>query len=208
MKCELPQRPVFTSRRMEQQWNRIQGVKMVRNGIPVAEVARFFSVPTRAAFGWVATFAQSAQNGLLAKDGAGRPPKVNAEQLRWIAMLVRDNTPNQLRFDFGLWTLRLIGQLIEREFKISLSLPTLGKSWRSWVLQRNGHCIVPMSRMPAWCSTGWPNACRPCVSAPKHSAHNCSLPTRPACAVTTMPARRGHLKDVHPSCERPANVTP
>ena len=45
---------------MEQQWNRIQGVKMVRNGIPVAEVARFFSVSTRAVFGWVATFAGSS----------------------------------------------------------------------------------------------------------------------------------------------------
>lgn len=112
---------------MEQQWNRIQGVKMVRNGIAVAEVAKFFNVSTRAVFGWVAKFAQSGQNGLLAKEGAGRPPKVNAEQLRWIAMLVRDHTPNQLRFEFGLWTLRLIGQLIERELKITLSLPTLGK---------------------------------------------------------------------------------
>lgn len=127
MKYDLPQRPVFTSRRMEQQWNRIQGVKMMRSGIPVAEVARFFNVSTRAVFGWVATFAQSGQNGLLAKEGAGRPPKVSAEQLRWIAMLVRDNTPNQLRFEFGLWTLRLIGQLIEREFNMCLSLPTLGK---------------------------------------------------------------------------------
>ncbi|MBS0467091.1 MAG: IS630 family transposase, partial [Proteobacteria bacterium] len=82
---------------------------------------------TRAVFGWVATFAESGQNGLLAKEGAGRPPKVNEDQMRWIAMIVRDNTPNQLRFEFGLWTLRLIGELIEREFGMRLSLPTLGK---------------------------------------------------------------------------------
>jgi hypothetical protein len=29
--------------------------------------------------------------------------------------LVREHCPNQLSFDFGLWTLRLIAQLIERE---------------------------------------------------------------------------------------------
>ncbi|MBS0468323.1 MAG: helix-turn-helix domain-containing protein, partial [Proteobacteria bacterium] len=85
MKHELPQKPVFTSRRMEQQWNRIQGVKMVRSGWPVSEVAHFFSFSTRAVFGWVATFAESGQNGLLAKEGAGRPPKVNEDQMRWIA---------------------------------------------------------------------------------------------------------------------------
>lgn len=40
---------------------------------------------------------------------------------------VRDNTPDQLRFEFGLWTLLLIGQLIERQFNMTLSLSTLGK---------------------------------------------------------------------------------
>lgn len=100
---------------------------MVHSGIAVTEVAKFFNVSTRSVFGWVAKFAQSGPTGLLAKGGAGRPPKMSAEQMRWIALLVRDNTPNQLGFEFGLWTLRLIGQLIEREFNMRLSLPTLGK---------------------------------------------------------------------------------
>lgn len=123
----FPDRPVFTSRRMEQQWSRVQGVKMVRSGFSATEVARFFNVSTRAVFQWLAAFSQSGQNGLLAKDGAGRPQKLSAEQLRWIALTVRDDTPNQLRFEFGLWTLRLIGELIERQFGMRLSLPTLGK---------------------------------------------------------------------------------
>ena len=53
--------------------------------------------------------------------------KLNAEQLRRLAFLVREHCPNQLSFDFGLWTLRLIAQLIEREFKVKLSIPTVGK---------------------------------------------------------------------------------
>ncbi len=47
--------------------------------------------------------------------------------MHWIANTVRNKTPNQLSFEFGLWTLRLIGQLIERQFDMRLSLPTLGK---------------------------------------------------------------------------------
>ena len=100
---------------------------MVRSGYSVGDVAEFFGVSTRAVFKWLSAFAEGGQNGLLAKDGAGRPPKIKPEQMQWIASAVRNNTPNQLRFEFGLWTLRLIGQLIEREFGMTLSLPTLGK---------------------------------------------------------------------------------
>lgn len=127
MNKDFLQKPVFTSRRMEQQWSRMQGVKMVRSGYSVADVAALFCVSTRAVFNWLAAFAEGGQNALVAKEGAGRPPKVSPEQMRWIANAVRNNTPNQLRFEFGLWTLRLIGELIERQFGLRLSLPTLGK---------------------------------------------------------------------------------
>jgi transposase len=127
MKNIYPEKPVFASRRLEQQWIRMQAVKMVRSGFTVTEVAEFFQVTTRAVFNWVALFASDGQNGLNAKFGSGRPSKVTPEQMRWIADSVRDSTPNQLRFGFGLWTLRLVGQLIERQFGYTLSLPTLGK---------------------------------------------------------------------------------
>ncbi|MEF8728172.1 MAG: helix-turn-helix domain-containing protein [Accumulibacter sp.] len=72
----IPPRPVFTSRRMEQQWIRMQGVKMVRSGMPASDVARHFDVSVRAVFKWVAAFYDGGQNALLAREGAGRPPKV------------------------------------------------------------------------------------------------------------------------------------
>jgi transposase len=112
---------------MEQQWSRMQGVKMVKSGMPVDDVAKFFGASRRSVYGWLSAFAEGGQNALIAKGGAGRPPKVSAEQMHWIANTVRNKTPNQLSFEFGLWTLRLIGQLIERQFDMRLSLPTLGK---------------------------------------------------------------------------------
>jgi len=121
------QKMVFTSRRMEQQWVRTQGVKMMREGFRAKEVAELFNVSIRAVYGWVAAFSEFGLQGLQAKEGAGRPPKVSPEQMQWIATTVRDHTPDQLRFEFGLWTLRLIGQVIERELGLTLSRPTLGK---------------------------------------------------------------------------------
>ena len=109
----------------------MQAVKMYRQGISAADIAQIFEVSPRAVFQWVATFINHGQSGLVAKAVPGRPPKLTADQLSRLAFMVRSNCPNQLSFDFGLWTLRLIRELIEREFKVSLSVPTVGKVMHS-----------------------------------------------------------------------------
>jgi transposase len=131
MNTEFDNRPIFTSRRKEQEHNRMQAVKMYRKGMSVADIAQIFEVSPRAVFQWVAAFVNYGQSGLVAKATPGRPPKLTADQLSRLAFMVRSNCPNQLSFDFGLWTLRLIRELIEREFKVSLSVPTVGKVMHS-----------------------------------------------------------------------------
>lgn len=131
MEQKLDSRPIFTSRRKELEFNRMQGVKMYRHGMSAAEIAKIFDVSPRAVFQWVASFVNNGQAGLVAKTVPGRPPKLTADQLSRLAFLVRSNCPNQLSFEFGLWTLRLIRELIEREFKVRLSVPTVGKVMHS-----------------------------------------------------------------------------
>lgn len=109
----------------------MQAVKMYRKGMSAADIAQIFEVSPRAVFQWVAAFINHGQGGLVAKAVPGRPPKLTADQLSRLAFMVRSNCPNQLSFDFGLWTLRLIRELIEREFKVSLSVPTVGKVMHS-----------------------------------------------------------------------------
>lgn len=154
------QKPVFSSRRMEQQWIRMQGVKMMREGFTSTEVARLFGVTPRSVFKWVADFSQGGQNALAAKSGAGRPTKLNAEQLRWIAETVRDHTPDQLKFEFGLWTLQLIGELIERQFQMKLSRPTLSKTMRllGFTAQRPVHRAYEQDAalVSRWWEEDWP----------------------------------------------------
>ncbi|WP_251973654.1 IS630 family transposase [Sphaerotilus microaerophilus] len=145
---------------MEQQWNRMQGVKMMREGFAAADVARLFGVTSRAVYKWVAAFSEGGQNALAAKSGAGRPLKLNEEQLRWIADTVRDNTPDQLKFEFGLWTLSMIGALIERQFGMKLSLPTLSKAMRllGFTTQRPVHRAYEQDPVlvSQWWASDWP----------------------------------------------------
>ena len=130
MQNKVNSKPLFTSRRNEQQWIRMQAVKMSRKGLSVAHIADFFEVSDRAVFKWLAAFSEGGQNALIAKEGAGRPSKLSPQDMRWLALTIRDSTPNQLKFEFGLWTLRLVGELIQREFNWLPSKPTLIKLMR------------------------------------------------------------------------------
>jgi transposase len=110
---------------------RQQAVKAVRSGMPVKEVALAFGMNTRTVFRWLAAFVSGGQNALQAKEIPGRPPLLTEEEMRWIARAVREQTPQQFKFEFGLWTLSLIGHLIQRQFGKKLSRATVQRAMKA-----------------------------------------------------------------------------
>jgi transposase len=106
---------------------RQQAIKAMREGQSAASVAAVFGVNVRSVYRWLADFANGGQNALLAKPISGRPPKVSAEEMRWLAQAIRDHSPLQYKFDFGLWTLSLIAELIRRQFDKRLSLASVSR---------------------------------------------------------------------------------
>ena len=106
---------------------RTQAVKAVRNGQTVQSVADAYGLNIRTVFRWLAAFASGGQRALQAKPIPGRPSKLSGEQLSWLAGAVRRHTPQQYQFEFALWTLRLIGELIKRRFRVSLSRSAVGR---------------------------------------------------------------------------------
>lgn len=106
---------------------RQQAIKAMREGQTAAYVAAASGVNVRSVYRWLADFANGGQNALLAKPISGRPPKVSAEEMRWLAQAIRDHSPLQYKFDFGLWTLSLIAELIRRRFDKKLSLASVSR---------------------------------------------------------------------------------
>lgn len=67
------------------------------------------------------------QNALLANAIPGGPAKVSAKEIRWLEQSVRDHSPVQSKFHFGLWSLSLISELIRRQFGKNLSLASVSR---------------------------------------------------------------------------------
>ena len=58
------------------------------------------------------------------KSGEGR--KLSADQEAHIQKLIVEKRPEQLKMEFALWTRAAVGQLIEAEFQIKLSVRGVG----------------------------------------------------------------------------------
>ena len=65
------------------------------------------------------------------KSGEGR--KLSADQEAHLQKLIVEKRPEQLKMEFALWTRAAVGQLIEAEFKIKLSVRGVGKDRKSVV---------------------------------------------------------------------------
>ena len=131
---------------------RQQAVKAVRDGQTVQSVAAAYGVNERSVFRWLADFANGGQNALLAKPIPGRPSKLSAEELSWIANAVRDHNPQQFKFEFGLWTLSLIRHLIKRQFKKELSVSSVHRLMKILGFSAQKPLYQACSKTPSWCA--------------------------------------------------------
>ena len=123
---------------------RLRALDAVEEGADPREVARTFGMHKHTVYGWVAAAQAQGRQALLAKPVPGRPSKLTDAQMRQLYDWVVGKNPRQLQFDFGLWTRKAIGELIGREFGVSLSasavsrmLHRMGLSpqrplWRAW----------------------------------------------------------------------------
>jgi len=109
---------------------RQQAIKAIGQGQKVQDVSAAFGVNVRSVFRWLSSYASGGQNALLAKAIPGRPPKITSDEMRWLERTLKDDTPQQHKFEFALWTLPLIGELLYRQFGKRLSPGTVSRMLR------------------------------------------------------------------------------
>ena len=96
-------------------------VEAVQRGDPIAVVARVFGVAVRSVFDWLSWYRQGGWSGLKEGRRSGRPRKVSGGVIRWLYRAITLGNPLQYQFEFCLWTLAIIRQMLRREQGLELS---------------------------------------------------------------------------------------
>ena len=106
---------------------RIRAVEQVQAGHSPEEVIKALGFTRGRIYEWLARYRSGGWHALKAKPLKGRPPRITGNQMKWIYNTVTRKNPLQLKFEFALWTRRMIRDLISEKFGIHLSLPSVGR---------------------------------------------------------------------------------
>ena len=104
---------------------RIQAVKRVKQGKESPEdVIKSYGMHRSNIYKWLALHKKGGYKALKSRKASGKPPKIGkTEKTKLKKWLIKD--PRQMRFDFGLWDLKMVQELIYRKFAKKVSLVTV-----------------------------------------------------------------------------------
>lgn len=119
------------------QKRRMKAARMLERGVSEAEVARRVGVHRQSVNRWAKVLADGGRQGLKKAGRAGRPPQLEAKQLRELERALKRG-PEAYGYDTGLWTLQRVSALIEEQFSVSYHPGHVWRVLRSmgWSCQR------------------------------------------------------------------------
>ena len=114
---------------------RRRAIEALNNGFKQVEVSRLMSVPERTIRRWVAQMRSAGVTSLEPKRRgrrAGEASALGVRQMKRIETMVLGKMPDQLRLPFYLWTREAVGDLIAREYGVSLCPASIGNYLKRW----------------------------------------------------------------------------
>jgi len=106
---------------------RKRAVERVQAGESPEDVVRTLGFNRRTIYDWLARYRAGGWDALKAKPLAGRPKKISASQMQYLYRAIAGKTPMQHRFEFALWTLRLVQWLISEDLGVKLSRASVAR---------------------------------------------------------------------------------
>jgi transposase len=94
---------------------------------PVHLVARIYNIPQRTIFDWLSRYRSGGWDALKEGQRAGRKRKLSAQDMKWLYEAVTMGNPLNHQFDFCLWTLNIIREMLLRERDITLSKSSVSR---------------------------------------------------------------------------------
>jgi transposase len=109
---------------------RIRSVQQIETGTSPEEVARVLGIHRTNVYRWIARYREGGLEGLRFKGIPGKEPKLSGAQIKKIYDVVTQKNPQQLQFEFALWTRSMVRTFIRDEFGVHLSETSVGRLLR------------------------------------------------------------------------------
>jgi len=107
---------------------RTQAVRRVmEDGERPSEVMRSLGLCRTTIYPWLREFKEKGWDALAESIAEGPEPKMTDRQKQQVKRWILGKDPRQYGFDFGLWTRRIVQQLIQDKLDIELCLTSVGK---------------------------------------------------------------------------------
>jgi transposase len=121
-----PQGPKSVKSELRYQ-KRVAVVESVQRGEAPRDVGRVFNVPLNTVYDWLARYRQGGWHALRDGQRSGRPRKVDGTVMKWLYEVITLGNPQQFKFEFCLWTLKIVKDLLKKTFRIELSKSSLSR---------------------------------------------------------------------------------
>lgn len=105
---------------------RRNAVERILSGEPVTEVMRSFGLSRTTAYPWLRKYKKKGLASLASTKSAGPKRRLTIEQMVTVRSWICGKDPRQYGIDFGLWTRKIVQELIKEKFGIELSISSVG----------------------------------------------------------------------------------
>jgi transposase len=108
---------------------RRMAVERVREGEDASAVIASYGFCRTTIYKWLRAVKAKGRglDALRSRKSTGRPRKLTKAQEQRIFRWINGKDPRQYGFDFGLWTRKVVAELISDKFGVALSLASVGK---------------------------------------------------------------------------------
>ena len=101
--------------------------RVVEDGESPSEVMRSLGFSRTAIYPWLRNFKCKGWAALAEQIAEGPEPKLNDKQRQQVKRWILGRDPRQFGFDFGLWTRRIVQDLIAEKLGVKLGLTAVGR---------------------------------------------------------------------------------
>lgn len=106
---------------------RRMAVKRVKEGERPSAVMKSLGLCRTTIYRWLRAEKRGGEKALRSRKATGRTPKLTARQKLQIRGWINGKDPRQFGFDFGLWTRKIVADLIWRKLKVKLGVTAVGR---------------------------------------------------------------------------------